>query len=61
MTTEKIITQKADTQGDDRPWIELWDIANSCIAWGESDIDKGKFIQIAKQYFSIKMLNSIET
>ena len=42
-------------------WERLFEIANCCINWGESDIDKEKFFDLAKGIFIIKIVELPET
>lgn len=54
MTTENTTIQTE--QEIQIAWEELFDLASSCIKWGESDIDKEKFISIGKVTFAIKII-----
>lgn len=46
MTPETIEEQTA--------WEALYEIANCCINWGESDINKEKFFAQAREVFILK-------
>lgn len=45
----------------EKAWFELWAFAQSCIHWGECDIDKEKFIYNGKHLFSIVEKQITET
>lgn len=53
----KTITDK-EHETIDKAWQELWEFAQSCIHWGDSDIDKERFIENGKKLF---IVSEIET
>lgn len=55
MTTENNIIEQG-IESTDEAWKRLYELANSCINWGESDIDKELFISLGKQTFEIKIV-----
>jgi len=53
MTETTINTDIQNVAAIDKAWDELGEFAQGCIHWGESDIDKKKFIEDGKQFFDI--------
>lgn len=51
-------TQYADEiqQDVDDTWQKLWEFAQGCIQWGESDIDKDEFINEGKERFRVFLI-----
>ncbi len=58
MTTENEINNDNETiiKPDSDLWQQLYELAKSCINWGESDIDKECFFELGKQTFTLKLV-----